>query len=101
MSVGALPCADNRIWHGVPVGSLGIVPVTAMSTVRRVPGIGSVQVLGAGQYAMRLWVKPDQLATRSARSAKRVHSSCAALVSAALTHPSFYTRTVGACPYDQ
>ena len=30
--------------------------------VTRVPGIGSVQVFGAGQYAMRLWVKPDQLA---------------------------------------
>src|SRR6266481_5020356 len=28
----------------------------------RVPGIGSVTVFGAGQYAMRLWVKPDQLA---------------------------------------
>jgi hydrophobic/amphiphilic exporter-1 (mainly G- bacteria), HAE1 family len=28
----------------------------------RLPGIGNVQVLGAGQYAMRLWVKPDQLA---------------------------------------
>ncbi len=28
----------------------------------RVPGIGSIQVFGAGQYAMRLWVKPDQLA---------------------------------------
>ena len=27
----------------------------------RAPGIGSVQVFGAGQYAMRLWVKPDQL----------------------------------------
>src|ERR1700760_3216799 len=28
----------------------------------RVPGISNVQVFGAGQYAMRLWVKPDQLA---------------------------------------
>jgi hydrophobic/amphiphilic exporter-1 (mainly G- bacteria), HAE1 family len=28
----------------------------------RVPGIGTVQVFGAGQYAMRLWVKPDRLA---------------------------------------
>src|ERR1700735_1100930 len=28
----------------------------------RVPGIGNVQVFGAGQYAMRLWIKPDQLA---------------------------------------
>src|SRR5271154_3566349 len=28
----------------------------------RVPGIASVIVFGAGQYAMRFWVKPDQLA---------------------------------------
>jgi len=28
----------------------------------RVPGVGSVQVFGAGRYAMRLWVKPDKLA---------------------------------------
>lgn len=28
----------------------------------RVPGVASVTVFGAGQYAMRLWVKPDQLA---------------------------------------
>jgi len=28
----------------------------------RVKGVGSVQIFGAGQYAMRLWVKPDQLA---------------------------------------
>ena len=28
----------------------------------RVEGVGRVQVLGAGQYAMRIWVKPDQLA---------------------------------------
>jgi HAE1 family hydrophobic/amphiphilic exporter-1 len=28
----------------------------------RVPGIASVAVFGAGQYAMRYWVKPDQLA---------------------------------------
>jgi len=28
----------------------------------RIPGIAQVNVFGAGQYAMRLWVKPDQLA---------------------------------------
>ena len=28
----------------------------------RVPGIASANVFGAGQYAMRFWVKPDQLA---------------------------------------
>jgi HAE1 family hydrophobic/amphiphilic exporter-1 len=30
----------------------------------RVPGIGQVSVYGAGQYAMRLWVRPDVLAQR-------------------------------------
>jgi len=30
--------------------------------ITRSPGIGNVQVFGAGQYAMRLWVRPDQLA---------------------------------------
>ncbi len=28
----------------------------------RVPGIGQVQIFGAGQYAMRFWVRPDVLA---------------------------------------
>ncbi|HXJ80857.1 MAG TPA: efflux RND transporter permease subunit, partial [Candidatus Methylomirabilis sp.] len=28
----------------------------------RVPGIGQVQIFGAGQYAMRVWVRPDALA---------------------------------------
>src|SRR6202451_2173072 len=30
--------------------------------VARSYGIGQTQIFGAGQYAMRLWVKPDQLA---------------------------------------
>jgi len=29
--------------------------------VTRLPGIASVQVFGAGQYAMRMWLKPDAL----------------------------------------
>jgi HAE1 family hydrophobic/amphiphilic exporter-1 len=28
----------------------------------RVPGVGQVQIFGAGQYAMRMWVRPDTLA---------------------------------------
>ena len=28
----------------------------------RVPGVGQVQIFGAGQYAMRMWVSPDTLA---------------------------------------
>ncbi|HWV99404.1 MAG TPA: multidrug efflux RND transporter permease subunit [Candidatus Acidoferrum sp.] len=31
-------------------------------SLSRVSGISQVQVFGAGQYAMRIWVKPDQLA---------------------------------------
>src|SRR6202023_3522731 len=30
--------------------------------VARLYGVGQTQVFGSGQYAMRLWVKPDQLA---------------------------------------
>jgi hydrophobic/amphiphilic exporter-1 (mainly G- bacteria), HAE1 family len=30
----------------------------------RVPGIGQVSIFGAGQYAMRMWVRPDVLAQR-------------------------------------
>src|SRR6202047_5344270 len=30
--------------------------------VSRLYGVGQTQVFGAGQYAMRLWVKPDQMA---------------------------------------
>ncbi len=41
-------------------------PTTPISTstipIARLYGVGQTQVFGAGQYAMRLWVKPDQLA---------------------------------------
>src|SRR5580693_2549413 len=33
--------------------------------VARLYGVGQTQVFGAGQYAMRLWMKPDQLAKLS------------------------------------
>src|ERR1700756_5032502 len=35
--------------------------INLVDSITRSPGIGQVQVFGAGQYAMRLWVKPDQL----------------------------------------
>src|SRR5499433_1392158 len=35
--------------------------INLVDQLTRIPGIGNVQVFGAGQYAMRLWVKPDQL----------------------------------------
>src|ERR1700693_1246978 len=36
--------------------------INLVDPITRSTGIGQVQVFGAGQYAMRLWVKPDQLA---------------------------------------
>src|SRR5579862_6673756 len=36
--------------------------INLVDPITRSYGIGNVQVFGAGQYAMRLWVKPDQLA---------------------------------------
>ncbi len=36
--------------------------INLVDQLTRVPGIGNITVFGAGQYAMRLWVKPDRLA---------------------------------------
>ena len=36
--------------------------INILDQLTRVPGIASATVFGAGQYAMRYWVKPDQLA---------------------------------------
>ena len=36
--------------------------INLVDELTRVPGMARVQVFGAGQYAMRFWVKPDQLA---------------------------------------
>src|SRR5213082_1421065 len=47
-------------YDGIFLANYGYINLVDQLT--RVPGIGIVQVFGAGQYAMRLWVKPDQLA---------------------------------------
>jgi HAE1 family hydrophobic/amphiphilic exporter-1 len=36
--------------------------INLSDALSRVPGISQVQIFGAAQYAMRIWVKPDQLA---------------------------------------
>src|SRR4029077_4564424 len=36
--------------------------INLVDSITRSPGIGQVNVFGAGQYSMRLWIKPDQLA---------------------------------------
>jgi HAE1 family hydrophobic/amphiphilic exporter-1 len=35
--------------------------INLVDPLLRAPGIGNVQVFGTGQYAMRMWVKPDRL----------------------------------------
>jgi len=45
-----------------PVFLSNYATINLNDQILRVPGIGNVVVFGAGQYAMRLWVKPDQLA---------------------------------------
>ena len=36
--------------------------INLVDQITQLPGISNVQVFGAGQYAMRFWVRPDQLA---------------------------------------
>jgi HAE1 family hydrophobic/amphiphilic exporter-1 len=36
--------------------------INLVDNVTRVKGVSRIQVFGAGQYALRIWVKPDQLA---------------------------------------
>ena len=52
--------SPNKTYDNVFLANYGYINLVDQLT--RVPGISNVQVFGAGQYAMRLWVKPDQLA---------------------------------------
>ncbi len=48
---------------GPTIRSSSATTPTSTSTIpmTRVPGVGQVQISGAGQYAMRFWVRPDTL----------------------------------------
>jgi len=37
--------------------------INLIDALYRVPGVGEVRIFGAGDYAMRIWVRPDRLAT--------------------------------------
>src|SRR5881397_594447 len=47
-------------YDGIFLANYGYINLVDQLT--RVPGISNVQVFGAGQYAMRLWVRPERLA---------------------------------------
>jgi len=37
--------------------------INIVDALYRVPGVGEVRIFGAGEYAMRIWVKPDRMAS--------------------------------------
>ncbi|MBS0630466.1 MAG: multidrug efflux RND transporter permease subunit [Verrucomicrobia bacterium] len=47
-------------YDGTFLANYGYININDKLT--RVPGVASVFIFGAGQYAMRFWIKPDQLA---------------------------------------
>ncbi|GLI33760.1 efflux RND transporter permease subunit [Desulforhabdus amnigena] len=52
--------SPNGTYDGIFLANYSYININDQMT--RVPGIASVTVFGAGQYSMRFWVKPDQLA---------------------------------------
>lgn len=52
--------SPSNTYDGVFLANYAVININDQMT--RVPGIASVQVFGAGNYAIRLWVRPDRLA---------------------------------------
>jgi hydrophobic/amphiphilic exporter-1 (mainly G- bacteria), HAE1 family len=52
--------SPHKTYDNVFLANYGYINL--VDELTRVPGISRVQVFGAGQYAMRAWVNPDQLA---------------------------------------
>jgi multidrug efflux pump len=52
--------SPNNTYDGVFLANYAVININDQMT--RVPGIASVSVFGAGNYAIRVWVRPDRLA---------------------------------------
>jgi len=52
--------ADNTNFDQQFLGNYALINIK--DTLSRIRGIGSVNVLGASDYSMRIWIKPDRLA---------------------------------------
>jgi HAE1 family hydrophobic/amphiphilic exporter-1 len=52
--------SPSNTYDGIFLANYSYININDQMT--RVPGIASVSVFGAGQYAIRLWVRPDRLA---------------------------------------
>ena len=53
--------SPQNLYDNIFLANYGIININDALT--RVPGVASVTVFGAGQYAMRCWVNPDKLAS--------------------------------------
>src|SRR4051794_5455690 len=53
--------SPENLYDNIFLANYGIININDALT--RVPGVASVTVFGAGQYAMRCWVNPDKLAS--------------------------------------
>jgi HAE1 family hydrophobic/amphiphilic exporter-1 len=56
-----LTSPDNR-YNSLFLANYGVINL--QNELARIPGVGNVNVFGAGQYAMRIWMDPDQLQAR-------------------------------------
>ena len=52
--------SPTNLYDNIFLANYGIININDALT--RIPGVASVTVFGAGQYAMRCWVNPDKLA---------------------------------------
>ena len=52
--------SPNSTYDGIFLANYAYINL--VDEITRVQGVSRVQVFGAGQYALRIWVKPDQLA---------------------------------------
>src|SRR5215471_7902914 len=56
-----LTSPDNR-YNSLFLANYGVINL--QNELARLPGVGNVNVYGAGQYAMRVWMDPNQLQAR-------------------------------------
>ncbi len=73
-------------------------------TLARLPGVGQVQVFGAGDYAMRIWVDPEKVAARNmsafdvvrAIEEQNVQVAAGSVGQPPLENPTDFTLTINA-----
>ncbi|HEU5153128.1 MAG TPA: efflux RND transporter permease subunit, partial [Gemmatimonadales bacterium] len=52
--------SPNGTHDGLFLGNYATINIT--DVLQRVPGVGQIRIFGAGDYALRIWIKPDVLA---------------------------------------